>query len=208
MEILRKVNLKRCGFSILGSLILAFGLYHVHAICPITEGGVLGLTLFFQHWFRISPAWSGLILNALCYLIGWRSFGKGFLVYSAISCGCFSIFYGLLEQTPHLWPDLVNRPLLAAVVGALFVGVGCGLCVRVCSAPSGDDALALSIAKRFRCSIQLAYLVTDLIVLGLSLSYIPAKQIAYSLITVLLSGQIIGLVERIPLPSNHRKQST
>ena len=38
------------------------------------------------------------------------------------------------------------------------------------------------------------YLVEDLIVLTLSLSYIPLRRIAYSLLTVILSGQLIGLV--------------
>ena len=40
------------------------------------------------------------------------------------------------------------------------------------------------------------YLVEDLIVLTLSLSYIPLRRIAYSLLTVILSGQLIGLVAK------------
>lgn len=34
------------------------------------------------------------------------------------------------------------------------------------------------------------YLMTDLIVLGLSISYIPLTRIGYSILTVILSGQI------------------
>ena len=41
---------------------------------------------------------------------------------------------------------------------------------------------------------------TDLVVLGLSLTYIPLRRIGYSLLTVLISGQLIGLVQRLPLP--------
>ena len=48
--------------------------------------------------------------------------------------------------------------------------------------------------------IQWAYLSTDLVVLGLSLTYIPLRRIGYSLLTVLISGQLIGLVQRLPLP--------
>jgi len=43
--------------------------------------------------------------------------------------------------------------------------------------------------------IQWAYLSTDLVVLGLSLTYIPLRRIGYSLLTVLISGQLIGLVQ-------------
>ena len=39
--------------------------------------------------------------------------------------------------------------------------------------------------------------LSDLIVLGLSLTYIPVRRIGYSLLTVILSGQLIGLMQRI-----------
>ena len=76
-----------------------------------------------------------------------------------------------------------------------FVGVGAGLCVRVGGAPSGDDALAMSISHATGWKIQWVYLLSDLIVLVMSLSYIPVRRIGYSLFTVLLSGQLIGFVQ-------------
>ncbi len=71
-----------------------------------------------------------------------------------------------------------------------------GLCVRIGSAPTGDDALAMSAAAKFKIGIQWVYLTTDFIVLALSVSYIPLKRLAYSLLTVLLSGQLIGFIEK------------
>ena len=103
--------------------------------------------------------------------------------------------YKICEQFPHLWPGLADMPLVAALVGALFVGVGAGLCVRVGGAPSGDDALAMSISHATGWKIQWVYLMSDLIVLVMSLSYIPVRRIGYSLFTVLLSGQLIGFVQ-------------
>ena len=40
---------KKCALALLGSAILAFGLYNVHALSGVTEGGVLGMTLFLHH---------------------------------------------------------------------------------------------------------------------------------------------------------------
>ena len=182
-----------------GSAILAFGLYHIHAVSCITEGGVLGLTLLLQRWLEISPALSGLILNLLCYGLGWRTFGKTFLLYSAAAGGGFSLFYAIFEQFPPLFPSIAEHPLLAAVAGALFVGVGVGLCVLAGGAPSGDDSLAMSLSHRTRLDISRIYLISDLSVLTLSLTYIPLSRIMYSLLTVVLSGQIIGWMHKIPL---------
>ena len=194
-EALKNITLKKCAITLLGSFILAFGLYHVHSISGVTEGGVLGATLLLEHWTGISPAVTGGIMNVLCYVLGWKLLGKEFIAYSALATVGFSGMYKICEQFPHLWPGLADMPLVAALVGALFVGVGAGLCVRGGGAPSGDDALAMSISHAAGWKIQWVYLLSDLIVLVMSLSYIPVRRIGYSLFTVLLSGQLIGFVQ-------------
>ena len=195
-----RISLRACLFNLLGSAILAFGLYNVHAFSVVTEGGVLGLTLFLHHWFGISPAVSGLILNLICYLIGLKTLGILFIFYSLVAGGGFSLFYAVFEQFAPLWPQLAHMPLTAAIVGALFVGVGVGISVRAGGAPGGDDALAMSLSAMMHQPIERIYLFSDLTVLALCASYLPPANLACSLLTVVLSGQLVGLIQRIPLP--------
>jgi len=190
------IQFKKILLSLLGSAILAFGLYHVHSLGVVTEGGTLGMTLLLHHWFGISPALSGFVLNAGCYAVGIKVLGGSFLFYSALAGGGFSLFYALFEQFPLLWPWLSTQPLAAAILGAVFVGLGVGLCIRAGGAPSGDDALAMTVSKTAKVPIERVYLITDLTVLLLSLSYIPIQKILYSLLTVILSGKIIGLMQK------------
>lgn len=185
-----------CLQAIVGSAILAFGMYNIHSVSGVTEGGILGLTLLGDHWLHLSPAVSGFILNAICYFIGWRTLGKDFIGYSALAGGGFSVFYAVFEQFPVVYPQIADHPLIAALVGAVFVGIGAGLCVRAGGAPCGDDALAMALSTKFKIKIQWVYLASDLLTLLLSLSYIPVRKIAYSLLTVVLSGQLIGFVQR------------
>lgn len=187
----------RVFLALLGAFIQAMGLSNIHAFAEVTEGGVLGATLLLEHWFAISPAISALVLNAACYLFGWRTLGKGFLKYSILCGVAYSLFYAALEPFAPLWPGLVASPLWSAIVGAVFIGVGAGLCVRVGGAPGGDDALAMALARLTKLDIQWIYLFTDVVVLGLSVTYIPLERIGWSLLTVILSGQIIGLVQKI-----------
>lgn len=193
-----RISLTRALLSLAGSAILAFGLYNVHAFSVVTEGGILGITLFLHHWFRISPSLSGLVINAACYLAGWKTLGSAFILYSIISGGGFSVFYAIFECFPQCWPQLAHMPLTAAVVGALFVGVGVGLSVRAGGAPGGDDALAMTLGKILNRPIEQIYLISDLLALALCSTYLPMKNLACSLLTVVLSGQIIGLIQRIP----------
>ena len=182
-------------YIFLGAFILAFGMYNIHSRTIITEGGIWGIELLLFNWFKISPAITAPLLDGTCYLMGVVFLGKEFIIKSLAGTLGYSAFYALLEQFPPLLPDLDSIPIAAAVIGALFVGIGAGIVVRQGGACAGDDALALVISQKLHIKISRAYLFTDITVLLLSLSYIPFQQIAYSLVTVLLSGWIIEKVQ-------------
>ena len=139
-----------------------------------------------------------------------------------IGIGCLLVYLAIAkEMEPSLLLPmgfgtiLVNIPFSDALVGPiqelyhagianelfpllLFIGIGAGLCVRAGGATCGDDALAMSLTHATKIPIQWIYLISDLTVLLLSLSYIPVYRIVCSLITVVLSGQIIGWIQKIP----------
>ena len=191
------IKLTSCLVIALGSIFLAFGLYNVHSLSGVTEGGALGLNLLLEYWFDISPAVTNFVFSAVCYFMGWRLLGRVFIIYSAVAAAVFSVAYRIFEQFEPLWPQLYDMPLVASLAGAVFVGVGTGVCVRMGGAICGDDALAMCISHVTRINVQWAYLISDLTVLALSLTYIPLSRILYSLLTVVVSGQIIGLIQKI-----------
>jgi len=180
----------------LGGMIQAFGLYHIHAQSGVTEGGVLGMTLLLQHWFQWSPAVTGFVMNFVCYAFGWKVLGWKFIWYSAAAGLGFSGMYAICECFPPFWPGLAELPLLAAVLGAGFIGVGAGLSVRIGGAAGGDDALVMALHKVTGLKLATLYLISDLIVMGLSVTYIPLGKILYSLLTVILSGQIVEWINQ------------
>lgn len=195
---------KRYLIAFLASAFQAFGLYNIHALADITEGGVLGATLLLEYWLDISPAISGAVLNAACYALGWRLLGRRFILTSAAAAAGFSLGYGIFQQFPPLFPWLQTRPFAAAVLGALFIGIGAGVCVRAGGATCGDDALAMSLTHVTKIPIQWIYLGSDLTVLLLSCSYLPLKNLMVSLVSVVLSGQLIGWIQHIPQKNSSR----
>lgn len=190
-------GLVKYGMLVAGTAILAFGLYNIHRQSDITEGGVLGLVLFFDHWLGITPALISPVLDLTCYLIGFRFLGKEFAKCSVIASLSFACWYALLEKFPPVIPSLREHPVAAALLGACFVGTGVGLAVRAGGAAGGDDALAMTISHVAKWPISQAYLFTDLLVLGLSTSYIPPKNLLCSLITVTVSSFLIGRVQTL-----------
>lgn len=193
--------LKKYLVIILGACILSFGLYNIHERTSVTEGGILGLGLLMQHWFGWTPAITNPIMDILCYIMAFKFLGKNFAKYAVVASLAFAVSHGIWERFPPLLPDLSAFPMLAALAGALFVGLGVGLVVRIGGACGGDDALALTMSNVSKWPIARCYLLSDLAVLALSLTYIPFSRIIFSLVTVTISSFLIGRIQVMGRPA-------
>ena len=196
-KLLEGLSWKKVLLIILGAAVCSFGIHNIHQRTAITEGGVIGMMLLIDRWTGLPPAFITPVLDLICYALAFRYLGGQFIKISVISTLSVSLFYDFWEMFPPMLPDLSAYPLAAAVLGGLFVGIGVGLIVRQGGSSGGDDALALTISHVTHCRLSRAYLFTDLIVLALSLSYIPLRRILFSLITVTLSSFLIDRIQNM-----------
>mgnify|MGYP002799954049 CR=1 FL=1 len=196
-KLIAGLTLRNCAGILLGAAICTFGIHNIHQQTGITEGGVIGMMLLLEHWLGFSPALLTPVLDISCYLLAFRYLGKRFIRTSVLSTLCVSLFYKLWECFPPMLPDLSAHPLLAALLGGTFVGLGVGLIVRQGGSSGGDDALALVIARISGWRLSRAYMFTDFVVLGLSLTYLPVGRIVFSLITVTVSSWLIDRVQQM-----------
>lgn len=188
------ISVKTIFLLLLGSMICSFGIHNIHKRTNITEGGIIGLMLLIEHWLNISPAYITPLLDIACYALAFKFLGVNFIKLSAIATLFISGFYKIWELFPPMLPDLSTYPFIAAVLGGIFVGIGVGLIVRQGGSGGGDDALALTISHALRWKLSRSYLFTDVVVLVLSLTYIPVTKIIFSLITVTVSSHLIDWI--------------
>ena len=179
---------------ILGSCILAFGSFNFNYQNNVTEGGVLGLLLLIKNIFDISPSITALIIDLSLFALGTKFFGKQFLGLSIFASLSFSTWYKVWESIGFIVPNLTNHMLLASILAGMGVGIGIGIIVRAGAAAGGDDVIALVGEKLTPFKVNHVYMITDFIVLILSLSYLSFKQIFFSLIAVTISGKIISIM--------------
>ena len=189
------LSLRMLALIMAGAAVCTFGIHNIHQQTGITEGGVIGMVLLIGHWTGLSPAFVTPVLDIGCYLLAFRFLGWRFIKVSAISTLSVSLFSNFWDLFPYLLPDLSAYPLAAAVCGGVFVGAGVGMIVRQGGSSGGDDALALAISRITRWRLSFSYLFTDLLVLGLSLTYIPLSRIACSVVTVTLSSFLIDRIQ-------------
>ena len=118
---LPKLRPRHCAVAFFASAFQAFGMYNIHALSGVTEGGIFGLILLLNHWLGLSPAFSSLILNGGCYLLGWKTLGKEFIGYSVVATLGYSACYRICEQFPPLWPGIAELPdFFAQLRNALY----------------------------------------------------------------------------------------
>lgn len=194
---LKRFNLTKKGFIsiVVGAIIMAFTIVNVHVPAQITEGGILGLSLISFKVLKLNPSFVTPVLDFMCIALGFSLFGKTFLKKTAIASLFFALFYKIFSFLGPILPSMYSYPVLAAVVGGIGIGVGCGMVISQGGAAGGDDALALIIARKLGFNISGAYLITDVIVLMLSLTYIPFGRIIFSLITTTVSSILVGQFE-------------
>lgn len=185
-------SLKDISLILIGSTILAFGVYNFYYLNSITEGGVLGIILLLKNMFGFDVSVAGAILDIALLIMGFKMFGKKFFIYSVGASVGFSVLYDIFETVGPLVPQM--GMFTSAVLGGLSVGIGCGIMMRVGCASGGDDALAMIISKVTSLKLSTVYLITDGIVLLLSVSYIPVVQLVYSIVAVLISGKTIDFI--------------
>ncbi len=152
------------------------------------------MILLLNHWLDISPAVLSLLLDVVCYAFAFRYVNKDFFVLSIISTISLAVFLKLWGMLNLQLFGLFSHPLIASLTGGIFIGIGVGIVIKNGGSCGGDDALALTISKAFNWRISRAYLSADTAVLLLSLSYIPVKLIAFSMLTVIVSSFLVDLI--------------
>ena len=198
-KVIEGLSYKKIALIMVGAMICSFGIHNIHQQTGITEGGVIGLMLLAEHWLGVSPAYITPVLDISCYILAFKYLGGRFIKTSVISTVSVSLFYKVWELFPPMLPNLLPYPLLAALCGGAFVGIGVGIIVRQGGSSGGDDALALTISRVTPWRLSRCYLFTDFVVLGFSLTYIPFSKIVFSIITVTISSYLIDRVQSFKL---------
>jgi len=153
---------------------------------------VLGLLLLLKNLFDIDPSIANVVIDIALLLVGYKFFGKKFFIYSIIASVSFSVLYYCFEIIGPIVPKFDSMLLSTIFAGTTVVGVG--LIVKAGCAAGGDDALALVISKTTSFGLGKIYLIADISILLLSLLYLSAFSVFYSVIAVTISSKIIDLI--------------
>lgn len=182
-----------------GSAIYAFGLLYFIIPNELMEGGVTGITVLLNYAFNVSPSISTLALNIPLFLIGMKILGKRQSIFTGLGIVSLTLFLWLFEL-------LINRGIIVPfrtehdyILVSLYAGVtlggGLGIVFRFGGTTGGSDIIARIINRKFGFSMGRIIFSLDILIIGLSLFFIPLERILYTLVAVFIASKVIDFIQ-------------
>ncbi|ANS74840.1 hypothetical protein AWM70_09730 [Paenibacillus yonginensis] len=184
---------------LLGTAIYAFGLLYFIIPNQLTEGGVTGITILLKYGFGISPSLSTLVINIPLFLIGWKMLGGRQIVYTGVGIASLTFFLWLFEWMINrgwIVPFRTHQDyILASLYAGVTLGAGLGVVFRYGGTTGGSDIIARILNRKFGWSMGQVILITDVLIIGLSLFFIPIEKILYTLVAVFIASKVIDFIQ-------------
>lgn len=193
---LNKINLIETIQIIAGIILMNFGFYFFLLPTELVTGGVTGIAVILNT-FGISPSLSILALNIVFLLFGLFTMGKQFFL-KTIMGSLFSPVVIVLLELLNVDPQIIlnqlteSKLLVSSLLGALGIGFGLGIVFRNGGSTGGVDILQNVMHKKNHLSYNIAFLLTDGIIVLVGLLFFKnIENFLFSVGVVILSGLII-----------------
>lgn len=153
------------------------------------DGGVTGISIIGAYLTGIPLGLFLLIINIPFVYLGYKKFGREFAALSTI--GIITLALLTFVHFPHGFTDV---PILAAVFGGIFVGIGVGLVVRNGGIIDGADTLAVLVDRVTVFSVGEAIMVINGIIISLAGFVFGWENALYSLIAYFVAHKAIDVM--------------
>lgn len=175
-----------------GALMMALGLNLFLVPNKIAAGGAGGVATILYGTLGVPVSLVVLGINAVLFLIGYRSISKRTFLKTIVGTLLYS---GFIELTSGLKP-LTDDMLLAAVFGGVMVGAGIGLVVRRRASTGGTDfgALLLNKAVPYITVAQFILLIDSVVILAAGLAFADYTVMLYAGISLYISAKLTDTI--------------
>ena len=201
--------------TVVGSLILAFGIAVFLLPFDLVSGGTSGLAIIVDAFIPfefISVDIINTCLTWILYILGFIVFGKEFAAKTLICAIVYplgvtffmklvdpNVLGGVFYLTSGEYSELPI--IIAAIVGGALVGLGCSITFMSGGSTGGTDIVALTLCKIFkRMKNSTAMFLTDVTIVTLGI--FVTKNLVRSLLGVLAALIIATVIEKVFLGGN------
>lgn len=187
-------------FIILGLALYSFGFSAFIFPEKVVIGGLSGFgTLVFfatQRWlgYGVPVAVTQYAMNLLLLAMAYRKVGKQFVWRTIFGATVISLFIGVL--TPMFPTPLVEgEPFMNVIIGALFCGLGIGLCFTHNGSSGGTDIIAAMVSKTTNVSVGRTMLYTDFLIISSSYFLLHSiNSVVYGFVVLVVTSLLTDMI--------------
>jgi uncharacterized membrane-anchored protein YitT (DUF2179 family) len=182
-----------------GTALYAFGLQYFIIPNMLMEGGVTGVAVLLNYALDLPVYLTSLIINLPLFFLGWRQLGKQAMINTLAGTLLLSLFLWVAEilvDRGWLKPFTSDNDFILVVLYAgVTLGTGLGLVFRAGGTTGGVDIIARIVHRLRGWSMGQIILTLDVLILGISLLFIPKEKVLYTLVSVFIASKIIDFIQ-------------
>lgn len=173
---------------LLGSIITAVGLQFFLLPNHLLDGGVTGISIITAQLSGLPLGLFLILFNIPFVILGYKKFGRDFAIYSAIGITMLAVLTSV-----HFAHGFTDIPILAAVFGGIFVGIGVGLAIRYGGTIDGSDTIAVLIDRVTIFSVSEAIMVINGVIIAFGGFVFGWENALYSLIAYFVAHKAVDV---------------
>ncbi|XPV70423.1 MAG: YitT family protein [Halarcobacter sp.] len=188
-------EMKSLVFIVVGCFCIAFSTIAFLNPNNLITGGGIGPAQLLHVLFPIFTLGTWIVIvSTPLIIIGFKYFGKFFLIKTLISIGLISVFTDFLKEFLSL-PAATHETILASLFGGLLIGLGVGLIILGRASTGGTTIVAeiISAKTKFKTS-QIILIIDGATMVAAALVYGDVEQALYSVIGVYITSKIVDML--------------
>lgn len=186
----KKRFLKETILVIIGNLSLAFSVTAFLVPSGMITGGATGVALLLEQFLPLSLSDLVFVLNVIMFIVGYIFLGKKFAAGTLLSSILYPTFLAIFESIPQI--SMLTDDMLLYVLGTgIFMGLGCGIVLRLGFSTGGMDVIPVLLNKKTGTSIAFWMNFTDTIILLGQVMFSTPEEVLYGIVVVGLTSIVI-----------------
>ncbi|KAA0965049.1 YitT family protein [Sporosarcina sp. ANT_H38] len=177
----------------IGSILVAIGVNGFLVPFELLDGGAIGISLIIHYAMGVKVGFTFLIVGIPIFMLAWKYY-RSFFYNGIHGMLLSSLIIDLLYPLNVVGKDLVENPLISAICGGMFIGVGVGIMLRQDISIGGTDLLAQMIARKLAINPGVMIFCVDILIVTMGSLLIPSIDLLLSYTTVLTVGITTSLI--------------
>lgn len=179
---------------LVGLALAAFGVVAFILPSSIVIGSATGIGRFLDHFYGIPVSATVGAVNTVLFLLGLFALGKKFAATIVMGTFAYPVFIRIfegIEAVGHITED----PVIAAIYGGVFTGIGMGLVIKAGASTGGTDVIAIVCQRKFGVPVGVTMYLVDFLIIVLQIFIADSyDEILLGIITTVLYSVIADKV--------------